>query len=227
VIVAENLRVHFGRTLALDGVDLRLEEGITGLFGPNGSGKSTLLRALAGLLRPSQGFITFNGEPVSAGRESWRRLVGYAGHDSGLYPNLSVRENLELFRRLSGGDGQRTAGLLTELGLESRSDTPAGELSAGFKRRAAVARALVGEPRVLLLDEPYANLDDDSAALVTGTLTGWRGPGRTALIATHGAKKLKAFADAGVILRRGRIVTQGRYRDPAQRRRPFHEPAAP
>jgi ABC-2 type transport system ATP-binding protein len=227
VIVVEGLRVRFGRTVALDGIELTLEEGITGLFGPNGSGKSTLLRAVAGLVRPSHGQITFEGAPVSAAREAWRRLVGYAGHESGLYPNLTVSENLELFGRLYGSDPARPASLLSQLGLESRSRTPAGELSAGVKRRAAVARALVGEPRLLLLDEPYANLDDDSAALVTEALVTWRQPGRSALIATHGAKKLKAFADAGVILRRGKVVTHGRYRDASQRRRPFHETAAP
>jgi ABC-2 type transport system ATP-binding protein len=227
VIVVEGLRVRFGRTVALDGIELTLEEGITGLFGPNGSGKSTLLRAVAGLEKPSQGSITFDGAPVAASREAWRRLVGYAGHESGLYPNLTVAENLELFGRLYGGDVERPARLLSQLGLEARSGTLAGELSAGLKRRAAVARALVGEPRLLLLDEPYANLDDDSAALVTAALVAWRKPGRSALIATHGAKKLKSFADAGVILRRGRVVTHGRYRDPSQRRRPFHETATP
>jgi ABC-2 type transport system ATP-binding protein len=227
VIVVEGLRVRFGRTVALDGIELCLEEGITGLFGPNGSGKSTLLRAVAGLVSPSQGSITFEGAPVAPSQEAWRRLVGYAGHESGLYPNLTVSENLELFGRLYGSDSERPASLLSQLGLEGRSGTQAGELSAGLKRRAAVARALVGEPRLLLLDEPYANLDDDSAALVSEALVAWREPGRSALVATHGAKKLKAFADAGVILRRGRVVTQGRYRDPSHRRRPFHETAAP
>ena len=227
MIVVESLRVRFGRTIALDGIDLTLEEGITGLFGPNGSGKSTLLRAVAGLVRPSQGSITFEGAPVAVAQEGWRRLVGYAGHESGLYPNLTVAENLELFGKLYGSDATRAGGLLAGLGLEGRAGTLAGDLSAGFKRRAAVARALVGEPRLLLLDEPYANLDDDSAALVTEALVAWREPGRSALIATHGARKLKAFADAGVILRRGRVVTHGRYRDASQRRRPFHETAAP
>ncbi|MDQ3662438.1 MAG: heme ABC exporter ATP-binding protein CcmA [Actinomycetota bacterium] len=227
MIVVEGLRVRFGRTVALDGIELTLEEGITGLFGPNGSGKSTLLRAVAGLVKPSQGGITFEGSPIAPAQENWRRLVGYAGHDSGLYPNLTVAENLRLFGKLYGCDPARPAGLLKLLGLENRAGTYAGELSAGLKRRAAVARALVGEPRLLLLDEPYANLDDDSAALVTEALVAWRAPGRSALIATHGARKLKAFADAGVILRRGRVVTHGRYRDPSQRRRPFHQTAAP
>ena len=227
MIVVEGLRVRFGRTVALDGIELTLEEGITGLFGPNGSGKSTLLRAMAGLVRPSQGSITFEGAPVASRGEAWRRLVGYAGHESGLYPNLTVAENLGLFGRLYGSDAEHPASLLSQLGLGNRAGTLAGELSAGLKRRAAVARALVGEPRLLLLDEPYANLDDDSAALVTEALVAWREPGRSALVATHGAKKLKSFADAGVILRRGRIVTYGRYRDPSQRRRPFHETATP
>jgi ABC-type multidrug transport system ATPase subunit len=100
--------------------------------------------------------------------------------------------------------------MIEQLGLKDRRKTPVRSLSAGFKRRAAVARALLHEPRVLLLDEPYANLDDEASELVSAAVVAWRGPDRIAVVATHGAKKVKAYADAGIILRRGRVISYRR-----------------
>jgi heme ABC exporter ATP-binding subunit CcmA len=211
MIHASGLRVIFGRTRALDGVDISLDEGVFGLFGPNGSGKSTLLKVIAGLLRPTTGEVTVNGYRPRARAERVRRLIGYVGHDSGLYPELSIAENLELFSRLYGCAQGRTQEVLERLGLSDWASTPAGALSAGLKRRAAVARALLHDPAVLLLDEPYANLDDDAAELVSQMVVSWRSSGRVALIATHGAKIVKRFADGGVILKQGRVVISGRY----------------
>lgn len=204
------LTVLYGRTLALDSLTLQLHEGVTGVFGPNGSGKSTLLRVLAGLLAPTSGTVLIDGRPIRY-TESMRRRIGYAGHETGLYARLSVEENLSLFALLYGRDRERVSLVLEQLGLSDRAETPAGELSAGLKRRAAVARALLHEPQVLILDEPYANLDDDAAALVSAAVEPWNQPGRMALIATHGAKKVKRFAGAGLILRRGSVVVHGAY----------------
>ena len=220
-LALEGVEVAFGRTLALHGVTLELGPGVTGLFGPNGSGKSTLLSVLAGLTRPTSGAVTFGGDPVLASNEGWRRLVGYAGHDPGLYPALTVRENLELWAKLFDAPGRRVDVMVDQLGLGERRDTPVRSLSAGYKRRAAVARALLHEPAVLLLDEPYANLDDDASDLVSAAVVEWRNPDRLAVVATHGAKKVKAYADAGIILRRGRVIS---YRRGAQQ---LAEAAAP
>ncbi|MFN2488612.1 MAG: heme ABC exporter ATP-binding protein CcmA [Actinomycetota bacterium] len=211
MIHIEQLTISFGRTVALDALDLAIRPGVTGVFGPNGSGKSTLLRAVAGLLRPTRGRVAFNERTITAADERFRRLVGYAGHDSGLYGRLSLRENLTLFARLHGAPGRRSDEVIAQLGLDEHAGKLVGDLSAGLKRRAAVARALLHEPDLLLLDEPYANLDDDAAALVSAAIQGWGAPGRTALIATHGAKNLKRWVDAGIILQRGRVSTYGRY----------------
>jgi heme exporter protein A len=216
VIRADALRVVFGRTVALDSVTFEVAPGVTGLFGPNGSGKSTFLRAAAGLLRPVDGSITIDGVVASLRSESFRRRIGYVGHQSGLYPDLSVAENLTLFARLYGAAPGRVEEMLVAVGLTDRASTPVGELSAGLARRASVARALLHEPDVLLLDEPYANLDDDASARISEAVKAWLAPGRCAVIATHGAKRVKAFADAGVILRDGRVVVAGSYRKPAQ-----------
>lgn len=202
-----NLTVIYGRTLALDDVSLDLRPGVTGLFGPNGAGKSTLLRVLAGLIRPTRGSVEHNGTPVDLRSEDFRGRIGYAGHEPGLYPDLTVEENLELFRGLYGAPGQRVIDVIEQVGLEERRAVRVRELSAGFKRRAAVARALLHEPDILLLDEPYANLDDDSSDKLSEAIKEWSGTGRYALIATHGAKRVKGFADAGIIIQRGRIIS--------------------
>jgi heme ABC exporter ATP-binding subunit CcmA len=212
VITIRGLRVVFGRTVALDSIDVDLAPGITGLFGQNASGKSTFLRVLAGLLTPDAGSVTIRGRAIDARNEDSRRSIGYVGHESGLYGRLTVRENLELFARLYGTHSERVGLLLDALGLNEREAVSVRELSAGFKRRASVARALVHEPELLLLDEPYANLDDEAAALVSSAVQEWHGAERIAVIATHGAKIVKAFADGGVILKRGRVVVAGSYR---------------
>lgn len=202
-----DLVVTYGRTVALDGVTLDLSEGIIGLFGQNGSGKSTMLRAIAGLVKPTSGGVTIDGSRLSSGNETLRGSIGYAGHTSGLYSELSVLENLELFTRLHGSGSTRCGALIDALGLTDHATTRAGELSAGYKRRAAVARAMAHDPRVLLLDEPFANLDDEAAELVMQAVWKWRGPQKICVLATHGAKRVKAFADASIILQRANVVS--------------------
>lgn len=216
MIRAEGLTVVYGRTLALEQIDIHLQPGITGLFGQNGAGKSTLLRVMAGLLHPTQGKVTLGGVEVNLGDESFRQQVAYVGHDSGLYSDLTVGENLALFATLYGAPGERAGSAIEALGLEDRAGTRVRDLSAGLKRRAAVAKALVHEPSLLLLDEPYANLDDDSAGLVSAVLQGWQREDRLAVIATHGAKRVKSFATESVILQRGRLISHS-VRQPAGR----------
>jgi heme ABC exporter ATP-binding subunit CcmA len=207
VIELHGVRVIYGRTIALQGIDLVLRPGVTGVFGPNGSGKSTLLRTLAGLLMPSAGEIDLDGRPLRSADEDVRGRIGYAGHEPGLYPRLTVRENLELFAGLYGLDLRVPDEMLDRMGLNDYADTRAGALSAGLKRRVGVSRALLHEPDVLLLDEPYANLDDYASDLISEAVKRWRTPHRLAMIATHGAKRVKAFADAALILQRGRVIS--------------------
>lgn len=215
MIAVRDVTVAFGRTVALDAVDLELEAGIVGLFGPNGSGKSTLLRVLAGLLRPTRGRVDFDGRALDVRNESVRRRIGYVGHNGGLYDHLSVAENVAIWADLHGIPYGHRAETIERLGLETHRASRAGDLSAGFRRRAAVARALVHDPDVLLLDEPYANLDDDAAELVSGAIRAWKRGGKTAVIATHGAKRVRAYADVGVVLRRGTLAHQrGKFEPP-------------
>lgn len=212
-IALTDVTVTFGRTLALDQVSAELPGGITGIFGPNGSGKSTLLRVIAGLIRPSRGAVAVNGTAVSIRDETFRQRVGYAGHESGLYGRLTLAENLRLFATMYGTSTEAADAVISTLQLDELAARPVRELSAGSKRRAAVARALVHDPDLLLLDEPYANVDDDAADAISASIMQWNADGKIALVATHGAKKVKAYADGGLVLQRGRLVRVGRYTD--------------
>lgn len=211
MIAIENLSVTFGRTLALDSLTVTIPPGITGVFGPNGSGKSTLLRVVAGLLKPTTGALSLTGSALDHRQESIRRRIGFAGHGTGLYARLTLRENLSLFGSLYGVPSTRPDQMIESLGLGPHSGKAVGELSAGLKRRSAVARALLHEPDLLLLDEPYANVDDEASELISRAIVTWRRADRVALIATHGAKKVRAYANAGVMLQRGRLARFGTY----------------
>lgn len=207
MIALHDVRAVYGRTIALDHVTISIGPGIVGLYGPNGSGKSTLLRVIAGLMRPVRGSVSFDGVPRHPVDEALRRRIAYAGHEAGLYGRLTVEENLKLFGQLWGAPLANIEGVLEGVGLSDRSRSRVDELSAGLKRRAAVARAIACDPNILLLDEPFATLDDEAADMVVAAIKTWARPGRCAIIATHGAKRLKSFADASIVLRRGLVAS--------------------
>ncbi len=159
MLSAEGLRHAFGegraRVVALDGVSFNLTSGQTlAIFGPNGAGKTTLLKALAGLIRPQEGSVRVTGG---------RRAIGWIGHQSHLYEHLTVRENLLFWASLYGVPaarrGPRAALVLGRLGMGERADQPVWSLSRGLAQRAAIAKALIHDPSVLLLDEPFTGLD--------------------------------------------------------------------
>src|SRR5437660_1560601 len=175
MLSAEGLRHTYGPVVALDGVSLTLAPGQTlAIFGPNGSGKTTLLKVLAGLIRPQQGWARVAGG---------RRAIGWIGHQSHLYGHLSVTENLLFWAALYGvaaaERGVRAAAILERLGLSDRAGQPVWSLSRGLAQRAAIAKALVHDPRVLLLDEPFTGLDLAAAGDLRKLLGELRGAGRS------------------------------------------------
>jgi heme exporter protein A len=199
-IELEGLERRYGDRPALRGIDLALEHGATlVVLGPNGAGKSTLLRVLATLLRPHAGRAVVLGCELP--REAWRlrARIGYVGHEPLLYRDLSGRENLALHARLRGLGPARVDELLDAVGLAARADDPLHTYSRGMVQRAAVARALLADPELLLLDEPRANLDPAAAARVEPLLAG-----RTRVIASHDVRDADD-ADAVLGLRDGRV----------------------
>ncbi len=202
-IELEGLVRRYGDRPALDGVTLALPAGATlVVFGPNGAGKSTLLRVLATLLRPHGGSVRVLGHALP--REGWavRGRVGLLGHDPLLYRDLSARENLRFHARLHDVPAARVGELLEAVGLSRRADDAVHTFSRGMVQRLAVARAVLHDPELLLLDEPRANLDPAAAALVE-PLVG-AASGRTRVVTSHDPAGGLAEADLALGLRGGR-----------------------
>jgi heme exporter protein A len=196
---------RYGERPALQDVTLTLEAGRTlVVFGPNGAGKTTLLRVLAGLLRPHAGDVRVLGARLPD--EGWRARgrVGLLTHEPLLYRELSARENLRFHARLHGVAPARVDEALEAVRLRLRADDPIAELSRGMVQRAAVARAVLHDPALLLLDEPLANLDP-AAAAVLEPLIG-RSSGRTRVVTSHDPAGGLAEADVALGLRGGRVA---------------------
>ncbi|MBA2261715.1 MAG: heme ABC exporter ATP-binding protein CcmA [Solirubrobacterales bacterium] len=196
---------RYGERPALQDVTLTLEAGRTlVVFGPNGAGKTTLLRVLAGLLRPHAGDVRVLGALLPD--EGWRARgrVGLLTHEPLLYRELSARENLRFHARLHGVAPERVEEALEAVRLRLRADDPIAELSRGMVQRAAVARAVLHNPALLLLDEPLANLDP-AAAAVLEPLIG-RSSGRTRVVTSHDPAGGLAEGDVALGLRGGRVA---------------------
>jgi heme exporter protein A len=190
----------YGERVALRDVSFALSPGETvAVFGANGAGKTTLLRILAGLLRPHAGSATVLGvEPELA-----RGRIGLLAHEPLLYRDLTARENLRFHARLHGVGFERVELLLERVGLGLRADDTVRTLSRGMTQRAAICRAVLHEPELLLLDEPYANLDPGGAAVVA-PLLGVGGDGVSRVLISHDAERGLAEADWVLGLRAGR-----------------------
>ena len=206
-IAARGLEKRFGRAVALAGLDLDLPAGRgLAVLGPNGAGKTTLLRLVAGLARPSAGSLRI-GEQSSQRREM-RSLVGYVGHATLLYTALTARENLVFAGRLYGvaDPGARADALLEEEGLAAVAQRPVGGFSRGMAQRVAIARGLVHDPPVVLLDEPFTGLDRRAAGRLAAKLIRLREAGHTLLLVTHDVSQAVPVCDEALVLVRGRVA---------------------
>jgi heme ABC exporter ATP-binding subunit CcmA len=196
----------------LAGVTLDVGEGeIVHLSGPNGAGKSSLLRLCCGLLSLASGTGVVLGHDLAVDRREVRREVGYLGHASFLYEELTVEENLRFALRASGihstEAAQRASAAMARMGLAGRlPGTPIVKLSAGQRRRAAIAVVVGRQPRLWLLDEPHAGLDQDSRTLLDGIVTEARAGGATVVLSSHDLGSAGALADRVVHLAGGRVV---------------------
>jgi len=207
LVEARGLVKRFGPLLALGGVDLEVPAAsVLAVVGPNGAGKTTLLRILAGLARPTQGSVRIGPAPYE--RRRARGRVGYIGHATFLYPALSARENLLFAARLYGvADAEgRARALLAEQELDPVAERPAGSFSRGLAQRLAIARGLVHDPPVVLLDEPFTGLDPGSAEQLAARIARLRDEGRAVLLVTHDLAQAAALADRAIVLIRGRVA---------------------
>jgi heme exporter protein A len=208
-IELDSLERRYGERVALAGVSVRLEQGQTlAVLGGNGAGKTTLLRVLAGLLRPHGGTARVLGAELPAERWKLPAQVGYLGHEPLLYRELSGRENLRYHADLHGVPRARVDELLAAVGMAKRADDPVRDLSKGLGQRLAVARAVLHDPALLLLDEPRANLDPAASELLEPLIG--RESGRTRVLVSHDVEGALAEADASIGLKDGRPAVVGR-----------------
>ena len=212
-IVAEGLVKRYGAVTAVDGVGFEARRGtVLGLLGGNGAGKTTTIAMLLGLLIPDAGRITVLGHDMATDRFAALARMNFSSPYVALPHRLSVRENLTVYGHLYGVPrlARRIARLAEELELGGLLDRPAGQLSAGQKTRVALAKALINTPEVLLLDEPTASLDPDTADTVRGWLERYRDEtGATIVLASHNMAEVERLCSDVVMLKAGRVVDRG------------------
>jgi ABC-type multidrug transport system ATPase subunit len=212
-ITINNVVKQFGRFAALRGVTAEFDAGrFHAILGENGAGKTTLLRALAGLAQPTQGEISIFGKSP---REACHD-IGYMAHPSLLYDEMSGMENIRYFAQLYGiaaGDRspdaqyeQAIREVIRNVGLDPELTRPVGQYSQGMRQRMSLARAILHNPKILLLDEPFSNVDVHSAQAMVALLRGMRDAGKTVFVITHQAPLLEGVADEFVWMQAGQIV---------------------
>jgi ABC-type multidrug transport system ATPase subunit len=217
IIAIRGLIKQFGRIAALRGVDAEFDPSrIYAILGDNGAGKTTLLRALAGLARPTRGSISILG---TTDLRAVCRQMGYMAHPSLLYDEMSGMENLAYFARLYGiSDQTRCAQVMTAVNLDPALARPVGQYSQGMRQRASLARALLNDPKILLLDEPFSNVDATSARQMVGMLSSLRDQGKTVFVVTHQVSLLENIANEFVWMDAGQIVKRTPQLQPAEAR---------
>ncbi|MBL8293175.1 MAG: ATP-binding cassette domain-containing protein [Bryobacterales bacterium] len=214
MIRVENLRRTFGSVVAVDNVSFAAQDGaVTGLLGPNGAGKTTCLRMIYGLLRPDAGRIDVDGFDLLADPQRAQARLGVLPDVSGLYPRLTTREHIEYFgelRGLSTGEiRHRTDVWLDALDMRPLADRRVSGFSHGERTKVALARALIHEPRNVLLDEPTNGLDVMSTRAVRDLIRRLRGQGRCVLFSSHIMQEVSALCDRIVVIAHGRVVADG------------------
>jgi len=220
VIEAENLRKTFGAFTAVDGITFRARRGeCFGILGPNGAGKTSTIRMIYGFSPLSGGSLHVLGEDVTL-RRALRKVkyrIGVCQQDNNLDPELSVLQNLEVFASYfdiaAPQAAERALALLQFIALENRKDTPIPELSGGLMRRLVLARALINEPDLLILDEPTTGLDPQSRHQLWERLEGLRARGISILLTTHYMEEAARLCDRLIIMDHGRILVEGRPQD--------------
>ncbi len=208
-LTLENISKLYGDTIALEHINLTLEHGIYGLLGPNGAGKTTLMRVMADLLVPSTGRVLLDGQDISVMGAAFRKKLGYLPQDFGVYPNFTAEQFLLYIARLKGLSKfeakQQTDKLLRLVGLEDKSRKKLKGFSGGQRQRVGIAQALLGDPEILILDEPTAGLDPEERIRFRGIISNLSQQ-KTVLLSTHIVSDLEAVANEVILLQKGNVL---------------------
>jgi heme exporter protein A len=217
---SEDIQKKFGHFTALGGVTIQVPRGeFVTLFGRNGAGKTTFLKIAATLMRPTHGSFRIEGIDIRKEPERARRQIGFLSHNTFIYRDLSAIENLRFFCRLYGADSSddRLMGLLERVGLRRRANDTVRNFSRGLQQRVGIARVLLHDPQLVLLDEPYTGLDAQAVAMLNEMLDEIVKAGRTVILTTHDLEQGLRAATRVLIMDRGNIVLSAEARDPAIR----------
>ena len=205
----ENISKLYGDTVALEHINLTLEHGVYGLLGPNGAGKTTLMRIMTDLLAPSTGRVLLDGQDIAVMGAAFRKKLGYLPQDFGVYPNFTAEQFLLYIARLKGlskFEAKRQADeLLRMVGLEDKSRKKLKGFSGGQRQRVGIAQALLGDPEILVLDEPTAGLDPEERIRFRGIISDLSQQ-KTVLLSTHIVSDLEAVANKVILLKKGSVL---------------------
>jgi ABC-2 type transport system ATP-binding protein len=208
----QDLARRYGDVVALDGISFSVQAGqMFGFVGPNGAGKTTTMRIVLGVLAPDRGEVLFDGRPVTFSR---RARFGYMPEERGLYPKMRVRDQLVYFGRLHGIDAADAAAAadrwIARLGLSARAGDRVEQLSLGNQQRVQLATAMVHDPELLVLDEPFSGLDPVGVDVLSGVLADYAAGGVPVLFSSHQLELVERLCEAVAIIKDGRLVASGR-----------------
>lgn len=207
LILASGLTKAFGLRIVLRGISFSIARGSTvALLGANGSGKTTLLRILAGLSRPTGGTLTIGGWSLPKEVAAVRSQIGFVGHQTLLYDDLTAEENLHFYARLYNRPLDCVPVALDRVGLARRSRDLVGTFSRGMQQRLSIARAMLHDPAIMLLDEPFTGLDVNGAAILDDLLREWKAAARTILMTSHDLEHAATLSDHVLIINQGKIA---------------------
>lgn len=205
----ENISKLYGDTVALEHINLTLEHGVYGLLGPNGAGKTTLMRIMTDLLAPSTGRVLLDGQDIAVMGAAFRKKLGYLPQDFGVYPNFTAEQFLLYIARLKGLSKfeakRQTDELLCMVGLEDKGQKKLKGFSGGQRQRVGIAQALLGDPEILVLDEPTAGLDPEERIRFRGIISDLSQQ-KTVLLSTHIVSDLEAVANKVILLKKGTVL---------------------
>ncbi|MEC1523030.1 ABC transporter ATP-binding protein [Neobacillus niacini] len=209
MIEIKKLTKQADNKLILRGIDLSITQGETvAILGPNGAGKSTLLKVLATLIKPTSGLVKINGLDLIKDHIEVKKLFGYLPHSSLLYDHYTPLENLVFFGDLYGVKDveKRARNLVNEVGLSFFINEPVKNFSRGMIQRIAIARAIIHEPKIMLLDEPHTGLDQGAISILNNVILSMKEKGCTTLMVTHDFKQAAAICDRIIIVKNGKIA---------------------